>query len=204
MARIFGGDQKQANTNGVVTCGYMAPDYAMQGIFSVKSYGFGFGVLLLEIIAGKRRNGGFYLSGDGRQSLLTDDPINRPTMSAIVVMLASDTMTIPKPKQPAFSVGRKDQALVSAGSYGSVNDMTISSFSPRCNDAMVGKFIRSSSFRRCRNDVYRLQITLLQVMELFWHAVAGIVHCSGKVGPLQLQNTGLFHKDSQRKVNEEV
>ncbi|KAJ6901484.1 hypothetical protein NC651_019296 [Populus alba x Populus x berolinensis] len=71
MARIFGGDQKQANTNGVVTCGYMAPEYAMQGIFSVKSYGFGFGVLLLEIIAGKRRNGGFYLSGDGRQSLLT-------------------------------------------------------------------------------------------------------------------------------------
>ncbi|KAJ6901483.1 hypothetical protein NC651_019295 [Populus alba x Populus x berolinensis] len=35
--------------------------------------------------------------------------------------------------------------------------------------------------------------------ELFWHAVVGIVHCCGKVGPLQLQNTGLFHKDSQRK-----
>jgi hypothetical protein len=48
----------------------MAPEYAMQGIFLVKSYVFGFGVLLLEIIAGKRRNGGFYLSDDGRQSLL--------------------------------------------------------------------------------------------------------------------------------------
>ncbi|KAG6763330.1 hypothetical protein POTOM_030744 [Populus tomentosa] len=71
MARIFGGDQKQANTNGVVTCGYMAPEHAMQGIFSVKSYVFGFGVLLLEIIAGKGRNGGFYLSDDGRLSLLS-------------------------------------------------------------------------------------------------------------------------------------
>lgn len=53
----------------------MAPEYAMQGIFSVKSYVFGFGVLLLEIIAGKIRNGGFYLSGDGRQSLLTYENI---------------------------------------------------------------------------------------------------------------------------------
>ncbi|KAL9402963.1 hypothetical protein Peur_006812 [Populus x canadensis] len=35
--------------------------------------------------------------------------------------------------------------------------------------------------------------------ELLWQAVVGIVHCCGKVGPLQLQNTGLFHKDSQRK-----
>jgi hypothetical protein len=40
--------------------------------------------------------------------------------------------------------------------------------------------------------------------ELLWQAVVGIVHCCGKVGPLQLQNTGLFHKDSQRKVNEQV
>ena len=63
--------------------------------------------------------------------MLQEDPINRPTMSTIVVMLASDTMTLPKPKQPAFSVGKKDQTLVSAGSYGSVNDVTISGFSPR-------------------------------------------------------------------------
>lgn len=51
--------------------GYMAPEYAMQGIFSEKSYVFCFGVLLLEIIAGKGRNGGFYLSDDGRLSLLS-------------------------------------------------------------------------------------------------------------------------------------
>jgi hypothetical protein len=39
----------------------MAPEYAMEGIYSIKSDVFGFGVLLLEIITGKR-NTGFYYS----------------------------------------------------------------------------------------------------------------------------------------------
>lgn len=55
MARMFGGDQNQFNTNRVVgTFGYMSPEYAMEGIFSVKSDVYGFGVLILEIITGKR------------------------------------------------------------------------------------------------------------------------------------------------------
>ncbi|KAK9292532.1 hypothetical protein L1049_020506 [Liquidambar formosana] len=70
MARIFGGNQSEANTNRVVgTYGYMAPEYAMEGLFSVKSDVFSFGVLLLEIISGKKNNG-FYHSEHG-QSLLT-------------------------------------------------------------------------------------------------------------------------------------
>ncbi|KAM0891179.1 hypothetical protein ACQ4PT_026564 [Festuca glaucescens] len=53
MARIFGANQNQANTNRVVgTYGYMSPEYAMRGAFSVKSDTYSFGVLLLEIISG--------------------------------------------------------------------------------------------------------------------------------------------------------
>nr|DAD20610.1 TPA_asm: hypothetical protein HUJ06_022073 [Nelumbo nucifera] len=57
MARIFAGNQNQDKTNRVVgTYGYMAPEYAMAGLFSVKSDVFSFGVLLLEIICGKKNN----------------------------------------------------------------------------------------------------------------------------------------------------
>jgi len=47
----------------------MAPEYAIAGFFSVKSDVFSFGVLLLEIIRGKR-NFGFHLSEEG-ESLFT-------------------------------------------------------------------------------------------------------------------------------------
>ncbi|RZC25687.1 G-type lectin S-receptor-like serine/threonine-protein kinase SD1-1 isoform X3 [Glycine soja] len=54
-ARIFGVDQQEGNTKRIVgTYGYMAPEYATDGLFSVKSDVFSFGVLLLEIILGKR------------------------------------------------------------------------------------------------------------------------------------------------------
>ncbi|KAK9085014.1 hypothetical protein Sjap_025425 [Stephania japonica] len=61
LARIFGSNQSQANTNRVVgTYGYMAPEYAMDGLFSIKSDVFSFGVLLLEIISGKKNSGYYY------------------------------------------------------------------------------------------------------------------------------------------------
>ncbi|XP_019102819.1 G-type lectin S-receptor-like serine/threonine-protein kinase SD1-13 isoform X2 [Beta vulgaris subsp. vulgaris] len=54
-ARIFGVDQNHADTTRVVgTYGYMPPEYAMEGQFSEKSDVFSFGVLLLEIISGKK------------------------------------------------------------------------------------------------------------------------------------------------------
>ncbi|RWR88175.1 G-type lectin S-receptor-like serine/threonine-protein kinase [Cinnamomum micranthum f. kanehirae] len=57
MARLFGQNQAQGNTNRIVgTYGYMSPEYAMDGHFSVKSDAFSFGVILLEIITGKRNN----------------------------------------------------------------------------------------------------------------------------------------------------
>lgn len=64
MARIFGGNENQANTTKVVgTYGYMPPEYAMAGRFSEKSDVFSYGVLLLEIVSG-RKNTSFYGNED--------------------------------------------------------------------------------------------------------------------------------------------
>ncbi|KAI0497842.1 hypothetical protein KFK09_021080 [Dendrobium nobile] len=54
LARIHA-STTPTNTNRIVgTYGYMSPEYAMEGLFSVKSDVFSFGVLMLEIISGKR------------------------------------------------------------------------------------------------------------------------------------------------------
>ncbi|CAL5344772.1 unnamed protein product [Camellia sinensis] len=60
LARSFGGDQFEENTNRVIgTYGYMSPEYAINGHFSMKSDVFSFGVMVLEIVSGKK-NRGFY------------------------------------------------------------------------------------------------------------------------------------------------
>ena len=43
----------------ILSSGYMSPEYAVHGLFSVKSDVFSFGVLLLEIVSGKKNRGFF-------------------------------------------------------------------------------------------------------------------------------------------------
>ncbi|KAM3305112.1 G-type lectin S-receptor-like serine/threonine-protein kinase isoform X1 [Capsicum chacoense] len=58
MARSVAGNEMGAKTCHVVgTHGYMSPEYAVDGIFSVKSDVFSFGVLVLEIVSCKRNRG---------------------------------------------------------------------------------------------------------------------------------------------------
>ncbi|KAI5555772.1 hypothetical protein BDE02_19G106400 [Populus trichocarpa] len=69
LARMFEGKQTEGSTNRVVgTYGYMSPEYALDGLFSVKSDVFSFGVVVLEILSGKRNTG--YFNSDEAQSLL--------------------------------------------------------------------------------------------------------------------------------------
>ncbi|XP_054787225.1 cysteine-rich receptor-like protein kinase 44 isoform X3 [Prosopis cineraria] len=61
MARLFVVDQTQSNTSRIVgTYGYMAPEYLIRGQFSMKSDVFSFGVIVLEIISGKKNSATFH------------------------------------------------------------------------------------------------------------------------------------------------
>ncbi|XP_074307615.1 receptor-like serine/threonine-protein kinase SD1-8 isoform X3 [Silene latifolia] len=139
MARIFGGNETEGNTMKVVgTYGYMAPEFAMDGLFSIKSDVFSFGVLVLEILSGTK-NRRFFNSDnelnllgyswkqwrEGKEKELLDKsmgetysidealrclqvgllcvqekPEDRPTMGSVVLMLSSESMSLPQPIFP--------------------------------------------------------------------------------------------------------
>ncbi|KAI4317416.1 hypothetical protein L6164_025285 [Bauhinia variegata] len=60
-SRIFELKGIEENTNRIVgTYGYMSPEYAMNGIVSIKTDVFSFGVLVLEIVSGKKNNSRYH------------------------------------------------------------------------------------------------------------------------------------------------
>ncbi|XP_019158932.1 PREDICTED: G-type lectin S-receptor-like serine/threonine-protein kinase At4g03230 [Ipomoea nil] len=169
LARIVEGKSIEANTNKVVgTLGYMPPEYALEGLFSIKSDVFSFGVVVLEIISG-RKNTSFFQSQESLNLLghawkfwmeekavdmmdpvlvsscnqsevlrcinvgllcVQEDPNDRPTMSNVVIMLATENMSVPPPKQPAFVARRRISETPSSSSSKitaeSHNELTIS------------------------------------------------------------------------------
>ncbi|KAK9059757.1 hypothetical protein SSX86_020461 [Deinandra increscens subsp. villosa] len=69
LARKFVGHDTTSKTKKVVgTYGYISPEYAVHGRFSIKSDVFSFGVLLLEIICGKKNRE--FSHGDHSDNLL--------------------------------------------------------------------------------------------------------------------------------------
>ncbi|XP_047076717.1 cysteine-rich receptor-like protein kinase 6 isoform X4 [Lolium rigidum] len=141
LARIFERDQTQAVTNRVIgTHGYMAPEYAMRGNYSVKSDAFSFGVMVVEIVTGRKNNhsydsqkngdlvttvwehweagtvtelvdpcmGGSFPVGDVLRCIqvgllcVQGDPVARPIMSSVVMMLGSDTVSLQALSKPVF------------------------------------------------------------------------------------------------------
>ncbi|XP_072151594.1 cysteine-rich receptor-like protein kinase 15 isoform X3 [Setaria viridis] len=60
IARAFGGDQSRDITRRPVgTLGYMSPEYAYWGHVSTKSDMFSFGVIVLEMVTGRRNNSAY-------------------------------------------------------------------------------------------------------------------------------------------------
>ncbi|KAF6996091.1 hypothetical protein CFC21_012481 [Triticum aestivum] len=72
LAKLFSVDASVGNTSHIAgTYGYMAPEYALHGIFSAKSDVYSYGVLVLEIIAGRRNNFAQYPGTNGEDLLTT-------------------------------------------------------------------------------------------------------------------------------------
>ncbi|WRX27422.1 Protein kinase domain - like 10 [Theobroma cacao] len=70
MARLCALDQTQSVTSRIEgTNGYMAPEYALHGQFSIKSDVFSFGVLLLEILCGQKNSA--FCVGENVEDLLS-------------------------------------------------------------------------------------------------------------------------------------
>ncbi|XP_059075972.1 cysteine-rich receptor-like protein kinase 15 isoform X2 [Cryptomeria japonica] len=67
LARLFSDNETEIQSRVAGTYGYMAPEYAMGGQLSVKADVYSFGVLLLELVSG-RKNTDMYLSKE-KQSM---------------------------------------------------------------------------------------------------------------------------------------
>nr|CAB3458203.1 unnamed protein product [Digitaria exilis] len=107
----------------------MAPEYQMRGNYSVKSDAFSFGVMVLEIVTGRKNSSsseGYYRPQQSEEDLLTTvwehweagtvaelvdpsmdssfpaDPAARPVMSSVVMMLGRDTVTLQAPSKPGL------------------------------------------------------------------------------------------------------
>ncbi|KAL0926681.1 hypothetical protein M5K25_002926 [Dendrobium thyrsiflorum] len=162
LAKLVGINESQWNTKQIAgTFGYMAPEYAMRGMFSTKSDVFSYGMVVLEIITG-RRNGSFIELGNalnlqtyvwqhwnqgkaeevidqslGGQYQLEDvlrcinigllciqaEPMERPSMASVVLMLNTNTETLLVPSLPGYFTGENPTSVSSesATSLGGTN-----------------------------------------------------------------------------------
>ncbi|XP_076910132.1 cysteine-rich receptor-like protein kinase 10 [Bidens hawaiensis] len=70
IAKLFKPEETHGNTSRIVgTYGYMAPEYVMCGQFSTKSDVFSFGVLVLEMVTGQKRQ--LFRNGENIEDLLS-------------------------------------------------------------------------------------------------------------------------------------
>ncbi|KAG8099747.1 hypothetical protein GUJ93_ZPchr0013g34832 [Zizania palustris] len=146
LARLFNQDQTRDVTNRIVgTFGYMSPEYVLHGQYSTKSDVFSFGILVIEIVTGRRRNNGPHFPEQNEDILsivwrhwsegniaemidyslersypqdevlkcvkigllcVQQNPIDRPTMADVLVLLNSDatiSLLAPTANKSTFS-----------------------------------------------------------------------------------------------------
>ncbi|CAN4084457.1 unnamed protein product [Withania somnifera] len=151
MARIFKKDAVEANTSRIVgTMGYIPPEYAIEGRYSTKSDVFSFGVLLLQIISGKKNTClhgpheslnlleyAFEMWRDGKGMEFMDQSLDDTTHCCkllkcmqLALLFSSmfkniENLVINCPKKPAFSTSEDEAQVVSIPNASSSQDIDI-------------------------------------------------------------------------------
>ncbi|XP_024957353.2 cysteine-rich receptor-like protein kinase 10 isoform X2 [Citrus sinensis] len=83
LARLFPGEDTHVNTFRISgTHGYMAPEYALHGYLSVKTDVFSYGVLVLEIVSGRKNHDGRL--GKEKADLLSYSKLNEYMYSPLI------------------------------------------------------------------------------------------------------------------------
>ncbi|RXH85996.1 hypothetical protein DVH24_017049 [Malus domestica] len=137
-------------------------EYAMHGQFSVKSDVYSLGVLILEIVIGKK-NTNFYNSDNGEDLLShawrhwrggmplelldvnlrdsysrsEEDPDKRPKMQKIVLMLSSYSLSMPSPERPAFFMPSRTDPNMPSMTCSSSDQPASNSLSLSVNEASI-------------------------------------------------------------------
>ncbi|KAM3696571.1 hypothetical protein ACB098_06G050100 [Castanea mollissima] len=170
MARTFGGDQSDGNTKRVVgTYGYMAPEYAFDGLFSTKSDVFSFGILLLEIISGKKSRGFYHpnnkhnlighawiLWNEGRPLELLDECLGEScTMSEVLRCIHLSLLCVQQRPEDRPSIS---SVLVMLGSESAMPQPKQPGFFLE-KDSNEGQFLTSKHESSSTNEI---TITLLE------------------------------------------
>ncbi|KAI9110314.1 hypothetical protein K1719_018756 [Acacia pycnantha] len=153
MAQIFGLRESEENTNRVVgTLGYMAPEYAINGVISIK-IDIQFWYCPLNLIGYA-----WQLWNEGRALKLIDSALNepllqnkvqrcihigllcvqdqakdRPFMLDVISFLSNDHIQLAQPKQPAYFIGdvEEESRNIIRQEHYSTNYVTISDLDAR-------------------------------------------------------------------------
>ncbi|KAJ6894428.1 hypothetical protein NC652_028255 [Populus alba x Populus x berolinensis] len=142
--------------------GYISPEYAIDGLYSLKSDVFSFGVLVLEILSGNRIEDSVILTTASTfwgtplelvsKSIVEtcnlsealrlihvgllcvqENPEYRPTMSYVVLMLGNED-ALPRPKQPGFYTERD---LIIEATYTSNSSQSKPYSANECSISMI-------------------------------------------------------------------
>ncbi|KAG6740907.1 hypothetical protein POTOM_056378 [Populus tomentosa] len=148
LAKLFRKDVNEANTSRIVgTFGYVPPEYARRGIYSIKYdvYSFGVAYDLWENGRGMEFIDPFLDDSSSPCKLLTcmqvallcvqENPDARPTMLEAFSMLKNDdSLAIATPERPGFSERKKGDMETASSSQQvmcSFNDSQVSQLEPR-------------------------------------------------------------------------